>query len=221
MYAINIYRRVRCFRGSGDFVDAYISVCVCACAIISTCIRMIVNKERLEQMLAVKISQLSAKQLNIQNKHHDMFVITIFIKVDFSAIEVPVFWIKIDVVSTEKYSIHDLWLSLSFGAHRHRLCKIIRGAMERRSGGVSYWCAILIAHQIVMAKHGGSCVHFSGISTCGRTSRETVSHPQCPSLPNLCKISLPIYVIVTNKLLQPLTTAWYDSLVLSFSLLKI
>ena len=84
-----------------------------------------------------------------------------------------------------------------------------------------YWCAILIAHQIVMAKHGGSCVHFSGISTCGRTSRETVSHPQCPPLPTLCNISLPIYVIVTNKLLQPLTTTWYDSLVLSFSFLKI
>ena len=88
------------------------------------------------------------------------------------------------------------------------------------SGFATDWCAILIAHQIVMAKHGGSCVHFSGISTCGRTSRETVSHPQCPPLPTLCKISLPIYVIVTNKLLQPLTTTWYDSLVLSFSLLK-
>ena len=81
--------------------------------------------------------------------------------------------------------------------------------------------AILIAHQIVMAKHGGSCVHFSGISTCGRTSRETVAHPQCPPLPTLCNISLPIYVIVTNILLQPLTTTWYDSLVLSISLLKI
>ena len=44
---------------------------------------------------------------------------------------------------------------------------------------------------------------------------------ECPPLPTLCKISLPIYVIVTNKLLQPLTTTWYDSLVLSFSLLKI
>ena len=51
------------------------------------------------------------------------------------------------------------------------------------------WCAILIAHQIVMTKHGGSCVHFSEISTCGRTSRETVSHPQCPPLPTLCEIS--------------------------------
>ena len=92
----------------------------------------------------------------------------------------------------------------------------------RKPSASSYhWCAILIAHQIVMAKHGGSCVHFSGISTCGRTSRETVSHPQCPPLPTLCKISLPIYVIVTNKLLQPLATTWYDSLVLSFSLLKI
>ena len=63
----------------------------------------------------------------------------------------------------------------------------------------SFWCAILIAHQIVMAKHGGSCVHFSEISTCGRTSRETVSYPQCPPLPTLCKISLPIYVIMTNQ----------------------
>ena len=89
------------------------------------------------------------------------------------------------------------------------------------------WCAILIArHQsIVMAKHGGPCVHFSGISTCGRISRETVSHPQHPPLPTLCKIpgkiSLPVYVIVTNEQLQPLTTTWYNLLVLYFSLLKI
>ena len=54
----------------------------------------------------------------------------------------------------------------------------------------SHWCAILIAHQIVMAKHGGSCVHFSGISTCGRTSRETVSHPQRQPLPTPYKIFL-------------------------------
>ena len=55
------------------------------------------------------------------------------------------------------------------------------------SGLVQHWVHYrlfcLIAHQIVMAKHGGSCVHFPGISTCGRTSRETVSHPQCPPLP--------------------------------------
>ena len=81
------------------------------------------------------------------------------------------------------------------------------------------WCAILIAHQIVMAKHGGSCVHFSGISTCGRTSRETVSHSQRQPLPNPHKIALPVYVTVTNKQLQPLTTTLYNSLVLSFSLL--
>ena len=55
-------------------------------------------------------------------------------------------------------------------------------------------------------KHGGPCVHFSGISTCGRTSRETVSHPQHAPLPTLCKISLPVYVFVTNERLQPLTT---------------
>ena len=65
---------------------------------------------------------------------------------------------------------------------------------------------------IVMAKHGGSCVHFSGLSTCGRTSRETVSHPQRQPLPtprdidNIFhvsatpyKIALPVYDTVTNK----------------------
>ena len=74
---------------------------------------------------------------------------------------------------------------------------------------------------IVMAKHWGLCVHFSGISTCGRTSRDTVSHPQYPPLPTLCKISLPVYIIVTNEGLQPLTTTRYNSPVLSFPLLKI
>ena len=82
-----------------------------------------------------------------------------------------------------------------------------------------FWCAILIAHQIVMAKHGGSCVHFSGISTCGRTSRETVSHSQRQPLPTPHKIALPVYVTVTNKRLQPLTTTLYNSLVPYFSLL--
>ena len=82
-----------------------------------------------------------------------------------------------------------------------------------------HWCAILIAHQIVMANHGGSCVHFSGISTCGRTSRETVSHSQRQPFPTPHKIALPVYVTVTNKRLQPLTTTLCNSLVLSFSLL--
>ena len=51
------------FRGSGDFMHACISVCVSACAISSTCIQVLLNKERHEQMLAVKMSQLSPKQL--------------------------------------------------------------------------------------------------------------------------------------------------------------
>ena len=71
-----------------------------------------------------------------------------------------------------------------------------------------------------MAKHGGSCVHFSGISTCGRTSPETVSHPQRQPIPTAYKISLPVHVIVTNKWLRLLATTLYDSLVLYFSLLK-
>ena len=41
---------------------------------------------------------------DIQNKHHDVIFVTILIGVDFSAIKVPVFLIKIDVVSTEKTS---------------------------------------------------------------------------------------------------------------------
>ena len=53
------------------------------------------------------------------------------------------------------------------------------------------------------------------------TSRQTVPHPQRPPLPTLYKISLPFYVIMTNKHLQPLTTTRYNSLGLSFSLLKI
>ena len=75
-------------------------------------------------------------------------------------------------------------------------------------GVVAFWCAILIAHQIVVAKHWGSCVHFSGISTCGRTSRETVSHSQRQPLPTPHKIALSVYVTVTNKRLQPLTTTF-------------
>ena len=100
------------------------------------------------------------------------------------------------------------------GILTHR--QLVRGALTRHR---RFWCAILIAHQIVMAKHGGSCVHFSGISTCGRTSRETVSHSQRQPLPTPHKIALPVYVTVTNKRLQPLTTTLYNSLVLSFSLL--
>ena len=82
----------------------------------------------------------------------------------------------------------------------------------------SYYFYILgVSHlnrtPIVMAKHRCSCVHFSGISTCGRTSRETVSHPQCPPLPTIYKMSLPVYVIVTNKWLQPLTITWYIDII--------
>ena len=65
---------------------------------------------------------------------------------------------------------------------------------------------------IVMAKHGISCVHFSGISTYGRTSRETVSHPQRPPLPTLYKTYLPVYVIVQingcNRQQQPGVIHW-------------
>ena len=43
-------------------------------------------------------------------------------------------------------------------------------------------CETLLTDQYYYSKTWS--VHFSGISTCGRTSRETVSHPQCPSLPN-------------------------------------
>ena len=58
---ITSYRRVQCFRGSGDFVHACISVCVSARAIIFMCIRVFVNKERLEQMVVVNMNQLFGK----------------------------------------------------------------------------------------------------------------------------------------------------------------
>ena len=136
---IHIVESGTCFRGSGDFMHVCICICVRECAIISTCIRVLINKERLEQneMLAVKmfLSARLAAPLCVY--------VMILIRVDFSAIAVPVIWIKIDVVLTEKkYPIHDLWLSLSVGAHRHKLCKI-RGAMEHGSG----WC-FLYMYQI-------------------------------------------------------------------------
>ena len=59
---------------------------------------------------------------------------------------------------------------------------------------------------VVIAKYGCSCVHISGISTCRKSSRETVSHPQRPPLQTLYKISVPVHVIVTNNLL-PLSLA--------------
>ena len=74
---------------------------------------------------------------------------------------------------------------------------------------------------VVMAKRGGACVHFSGISTGGRTSRETASHPPRPPLLTLYKMFLPVYIIITNKRLQTLTKKpCYNSMVLSFSLMK-
>ena len=75
---------------------------------------------------------------------------------------------------------------------------------------IVYMLSDLNRTPVVMAKHGGSCVHFSWISTCGRTLRDTVLHPQRQWLPTLYRISLPVYVIVTNKRLQLLTTTWYN-----------
>ena len=102
-------------------------------------------------------------------------------------------------------------------------CSLVCGNVTESTGVFTGFLLVCDLNRtpIVMAKHGGPCVHFSGISTFGRTSRETVSHPQHQPLPTLCKISLPVYVIVTNERLQPLTTTWYHSLVLYFSLLKI
>ena len=53
-------------------------------------------------MLTVKMSQLSAKRLDIVSKTNIKMClfVTILIRVDFSAIKVSVFLIEIDVVST-------------------------------------------------------------------------------------------------------------------------
>ena len=79
------------------------------------------------------------------------------------------------------------------------LCQLFwqpRGNLDITSTGLS--CLLvcdLNRTPIIMAKHGCSCVHFSGISTCGRTSRETVSHPQRQLLSTPHRIYLPIYLV--------------------------
>ena len=85
------------------------------------CIRVLVNnyKERLEQMQFVKMSQLIRQNSQLNKTNIKMYLfITYFNMVDFSAIKIAIFWIKIDLVLTKKYPIHYLWLS-SFGAHWH------------------------------------------------------------------------------------------------------
>ena len=116
-------------------------------------------------------------------------------------------------------------LLLAMALYCHRVLFTINNEEMWQKYRYFYFCQFLVCDlnrtPIVTAKHGGPCVHFSGISTCRRTSRETVSHPQHAPLPTLCKIYSPVYVIMTNERLQPVTTTWYSSLVLSFSLLKI
>ena len=68
---------------------------------------------------------------------------------------------------------------------------LIRGRTGFGGDGILSLVCDLNRTPIVMAKHGGSCVHFSGISTCGRTSRQTVSHPQRPPLSILYKYLYP------------------------------
>ena len=75
-------------------------------------------------------------------------------------------------------------------------------------------CAILIAHQLLWQNMEAPVSIFQESPLAGEP-------PQRQPFQTLCKISLPVYVIVTNERLQPCTTTWYNSLVLSFSLLKI
>ena len=102
----------------------------------------------------------------------------IFIVWQRKQLKVYVFLRNVEILSSWHQTYSSFWIHRCY--HRYRLFFYF----------FIYWCAILIAHQIVMAKHGGSCVHFSGISTCGRTSRETVSHPQRQPLPTPYKIFL-------------------------------
>ena len=64
------------------------------------------QRRRLRVTLLQRLSKLvnfwqNSYLVDIQNKHHDVFICHDLIKVDFLAIKVPVFWIKIKVVSTE------------------------------------------------------------------------------------------------------------------------
>ena len=79
----------------------------------------------------------------------------------------------------------------------------------------------LIRTPVVMAKQWILlCPFFSNLHL-----RENLARDCCTStastVTTLYKTSLPVYIIVTNRRLQPLTTAQYNSLVLSYSLLKI
>ena len=65
------------------------------------------------------------------------------------------------------------------------------------------------------------CPFFRNLHLRENLARDCFTSIASTVLPTVCKISLSVYVIVTNGRLQPLTATWYNSLVLSFSLLTI
>ena len=135
--------------------------------------------------------------------------------------EIFVYWWMLCITWHHKYTqLHQHTFIATRAAARYSL--VLTRAVRRHAIGWwrGVWCAILIAHKLLWQNTEVPVSIFQESPLAGEP-RERLFHIQCPPLPTLCKISLPIYVIVTNKLLQPLTTTWYGSLVLSFSLLKI
>ena len=84
---------------------------------------------------------------------------------------------------------------------------------QQRIGG--YWCAILIAHQLLWQNMEAPVSIFQEVLArdCFTSTASTVT--------SSAQNSVARHVTVTYKRLQPLTTTLYNSLVLSFSLLKI
>ena len=73
---------------------------------------------------------------------------------------------------------------------------------------IRHWCEILIAQQLLWQIVDAPVSIFQESPVAEKTSRETDLHPQHPPILTLYEISLPVYVIVTNKRLQLLTTTW-------------
>ena len=101
--------------------------------------------------------------------------------------------------------------------------EFILGINESRTSVFSrrYWCAILIAHQMLWQYMEAPVSIFQESPLAGEP-RERLFHIHSTHRYQLCaKYFLLVYFIVANERLQPLTTTWYNSLVLSFSSLKI
>ena len=123
-----------------------------------------------------------------------------------SRIQLPTKWQEgnCTILQSWNYLLLQTWYSIwYFNNNRWTACRYRSWYLANIHLSFRWWgsetrhCLIILLvcdlnrTPIVMAKHGGPCVPFSGISTCGRTSRETVLYPQHAPLPTLWKYRYP------------------------------